>query len=175
MRINKIIKDKIKIDYLFIQGALDIDSNYFINEINKGIKEKENENFKTNVKGLMTSWEYFNNNANFLKVILPLFDYLDSLKNIIPYCLHSAWGIKEGFSNYTHEHDHGHEPNYFSGIIYLNDHTQTLLFPEIKLKFKPILNSFLLFSSFLKHKTIRNTSNKEKYAISFNLTTSFNK
>ena len=175
MRINKIIKDKIKLDYLFIQGALDIDSNYFINEINKGIKEKENENFKTNVKGLMTSWQYFNNNNNFLKGILPIFDYLDSLKNIIPYCLHSAWGIKEGFSNYTHEHDHGHEPNYFSGIIYLNDHTQTLLFPEIKLKFKPILNSFLLFSSFLKHKTIRNTSNKEKYAISFNLTTSFNK
>ena len=175
MRINKIIKDKIKIDYLFIQGALDIDSNYFINEINKGIKEKENENFKTNVKGLMTSWQYFNNNNNLLKGILPIFDYLDSLKNIIPYCLHSAWGIKEGFSNYTHEHDHGHEPNYFSGIIYLNDHTQTLLFPEIKLKFKPILNSFVLFSSFLKHKTIRNTSNKEKYAISFNLTTSLNK
>jgi len=175
MRINKIIKNKIKIDYLFIQGALDIDSDYFINEINKGIKEKENENFKTNVKGLMTSWEYFNNNANFLKVILPLFDYLDSLKNIKEYYLHGAWGIKEGFSNYTHEHDHGHEPNYFSGIIYLNDHTQTLLFPQIKLKFKPILNSFVLFSSFLKHKTIRNTSNKEKYAISFNLNTRFNK
>ena len=68
MRINKIIKDKIKIEYLFIQGVLDIDSNYFINEINKGIKEKENENFKTNVRGLMTSWRYFNND-NFLKVL----------------------------------------------------------------------------------------------------------
>ena len=174
MRINKIIKDKIKMEYLFIQGVLDIDSNYFINEINKGIKEKENANFKTNVRGLMTSWNYFNND-NFLKVLLPIFDYLDALKNIKKYYLHSAWGIKEGFSNYTQEHDHGHEPNYFSGIIYLNDHTQTLLFPEIKLKFKPILNSFLLFSSFLKHKTIRNTSNKEKYAISFNLNTSLHK
>ena len=175
MRINKIIKDKVKIEYLFIQGVLDIDSNSFINKINKGIKEKENENFKTNVKGLMTSWQYFNNNNNFLKVLLPIFDYLDSLKNIKPYYLQSAWGIKEGFSNYTQEHIHGHAPNYFSGIIYLNDHTQTLLFPEIKLKFKPILNSFLLFSSFLKHKTIRNTSNKEKYAISFNLNTGLNK
>ena len=167
MILNKTIKDKVEVDYFFMQGVLDIDSNYFIKEIDKGIKEKNNQSFKTNVRGLMTPWQYFNNNAHFLKALLPIFDYLDTVENIKRYYLESAWGIKESFTHYTIAHDH--VPNYLSGIIYLNSHTQTLLFPQLQREHKPRKNSFLIFSSFLEHKTIRNTSKKNKYALSFNI------
>ena len=104
--------------------------------------------------------------SGFLKTIFPLFDYLDELK-LKEYSLVSAWGLKESFSLYTMEHDH--RPHYLSGIIYLKNHNQKLFFTEIKKEFKPKLNSFIIFSSFLKHKTIRNTSHVDKYAISFNI------
>jgi len=167
MQITKTLRDKVKVDYLLIEGKVDIDSNYFIKEINKGFKQQDNNNFKTNVKGHMTSWHYFNQHDTFIKTMLPLFDYLDNLEKIKPYYLDSAWGIKEGFTDYTAAHNH--VPHYLSGVIYLNDHHQTLLFPELKKEFTPKLNSFIIFSSFLIHKTIRNTTNIDKYAISFNL------
>ena len=76
MKINKVVRDKVKIDYLLIEGTVDIETPYFINEINKGIKENNNENFKTNVNGYMTSWHYFTRNNNFLKTLFPLFDII---------------------------------------------------------------------------------------------------
>ena len=167
MKIKKIIKDKVKLDYLFIEGFLDIDSKYFIKEIDKAIQEQDNNNFKTNVQGFMTSWDYFNNNKKFLKSIYPLFDYLDSLDNIKPYELRSSWGLKEDFSHFTQPHDH--LPNYLSAIIYLNNHQQMLIFPELQKTFKPKKNSFILFSSFLNHRTDRNLLDKNKYAISINI------
>ena len=173
MKLKKITKDKVKVDYLLIEGFLDIDSKYLVQKINKGVKENNNNNFNTNVKGYMTSYEYFNNDKDFLKSIYPLFDYLDSLNNIKPYYLSSSWGIKEQFSHFTEPHDH--LPHYLSGIIYLNDHNQTLIFPELKKEIKPKLNSFVIFSSFLIHQTNRNITNINKYAISFNLKKEVNK
>ena len=166
MKISKSIKGKAKIDYELIYGVVDIDTQYFINKINEGIKQNNNENFKTNVRGYMTSWDYFLKDDNFLKAVFPLFDHLDELK-LKDYHLNSAWGLKESFSHHTVEHDH--RPYYLSGIIYLNDHDQKLSFTEIKKEFKPKLNSFIVFSSFLKHKTPRNVSPVDKYAISFNI------
>tara|TARA_Y100001973_G_C5088086_1_gene275967 strand:- start:224 stop:739 length:516 start_codon:yes stop_codon:yes gene_type:complete len=165
-KINK-IQSKVRVDYLFISGYLDINTEYFIKQIEKGIKENNNENFKSNIAGFMTSYKYFLQNINFLKIIYPLFDYIDSLENIKKYNLDSAWGIKQDFSNYAKEHDHN--PNYLSGIIYLNNHNQTISFPELSKKYTPSINSFFIFSSFLKHKTIRNTFDESKYALSFNL------
>ena len=167
MKLQKITNDKVKKDYLLIEGFLDMDSTYFIKEINKGIEEKNNNNFKTNIKGYMTSWKYFTNNKKFLKALLPLFDYLDTLPNIQPYQLGDSWGLKQGFSNFTQDHDHS--PNYLAAVIYLNEHKQVLIFPEIKKTFKPKKNSFILFSSFLIHKTTRNLTDKYKYAISINI------
>jgi len=167
MKIKQITQDKIKVGYLLIEGSIDIDSNYFIKQIDKGVSQNDNQNFKTNVTGFMTSYVYFNQDHNFTKTLLPLFDYLDTLKNIAPYYLINSWGVKESFTHFTREHTH--VPNYLSGIIYLNNHNQTLIFPEIKKELKPKKNSFIIFSSFLNHKTIRNTSKTNKYALSFNL------
>ena len=168
MKLKKITRDKVKVDYLLIEGFLNINSEYFIKEIEKGIIRNDNNNFNTNVRGYMTSYEYFNNDKNFLKSILPIFDYLDSLDNIKPYRLTSSWGLKENFSHFTEPHDH--LPCYLSGVIYLNNHNQNLIFPELNKKITPKSNSFIIFSSFLIHKTNRNITDTDKYAISFNLT-----
>ena len=77
-----------------------------------------------------------------------------------------AWGLKEGYGQRTTKHDH--LPNYLSGVLYLNNHKQKLLFDEIKQEVKPEEGKFVLFSSFLKHKAERNLSREIKYAIAFN-------
>ena len=65
MKLKNITQDKVKVDYLLIEGFLDINSEYFIKEIEKGIIRNDNNNFNTNVRGYMTSYEYFNNDKNF--------------------------------------------------------------------------------------------------------------
>ena len=47
MKLKKITKDKVKVDYLLIEGFLDIDSKYLVQKINKGVKENNNNNFNT--------------------------------------------------------------------------------------------------------------------------------
>ena len=75
MKLKKVINDKVKKDYFLIEGSLDIDSKYFIKEINKAIQKSDNNNFKTNVQGFMTPWEHFNYNKKFLKkASIPLAD-----------------------------------------------------------------------------------------------------
>jgi len=167
MKIDKEIRGNIQVPYTFFKGTLDINAKYFMSKIDDGISEKNSN--KTNVKSDMTSWTHFLNDVEFLKLLMPILDKIDELKVTTPtsYFLTNAWGIRQNFSDYTVLH--AHNPAFLSGVIYLNDHHQTLLFPELKKEFTPKLNSFIIFSSFLIHKTIRNTTNIDKYAISFNL------
>ena len=48
MKVNKFIRSKIERDYFFIKGNLNIDCEYFITEIEKGIQRSDNKSFKTN-------------------------------------------------------------------------------------------------------------------------------
>jgi len=168
MNIQETNYGKVPVDYVIIQGMLpDIDFKYFKEEIDKGVVQDNNKNYKTNVKGLMTNWTYFNNNNKFLNLLSPIIEFIKSFKKISRCGLHSSWGIKENFNDFTAEHDH--IPGYLSGIIYFENHEQALHFPEINISIKPEKNKFLIFSSFLKHKTKKNVLKKCKYAISFNL------
>ena len=99
--------------------------------------------------------------------MIKLVDHLE-FNNITheSYSLLEAWGIKEGFGEYTREHCH--LPHYISGSVYLNDHPQKLYFPEIKEEVEIKKGRFVLFSSFLKHYTKRNVTNENKYGIVFN-------
>ena len=81
--------------------------------------------------------------------------------------LYSSWGNKMGFGSRTLSHDH--LPSVVSGVIYLNDHNQKLIFKEIEEEVIPKKGSFALFSPILKHHCTRNYTNKIKYGISFNL------
>ena len=43
MKIEKAIKSKVKRDYFFTQGHLDIDCKYFIKQIDKGVSQNNND------------------------------------------------------------------------------------------------------------------------------------
>ena len=166
---NKIIKSKIPRSYIFCTGKIkNIDSKYFIEKINEGCNSKDNLSYQTNVKGEMTIFKYFNNDTKFLKILFPIFDFLDTEIKAERYFLEEAWGIKNNTGSYTVMHDHS--GRYISGALYLNSHDQLLEFPEINEKVKPEIGSFVIFSSFLLHGNKRNITNKTKYGISFNLT-----
>ena len=155
-------------DYFFITGNLKtIDSKYFISKIEEGVKLSSNLNYKTNVMGQHTSFDFSCQDHHFIKIINELIHYLDTSGiTISRYRLADAWGVKEGFGDYAKKHHH--LPYYISGIIYLNNHPQKLYFPDIEEEIKPKDGDFVLFSSFLKHYTERNQGQTAKYAISFN-------
>ena len=54
--VHKEIYTKVLKEVFYCEGQLDINVNYFIDKINQGIINSSN-NYKTHVKGLMTSWE----------------------------------------------------------------------------------------------------------------------
>ena len=167
MIIDKEIISKIPQDYFFISGIIDINTEYFKKKIDEGVKNSDNLNYKTNVLGRQTSWKFFKEDEQFGIILLQLIDYLESLNiNLPQFNIAEAWGLIEGFGNYTRKHEH--YPSYISGALYLNDHHQKLYFPEIKQEIIPQEGRFVLFSSFLIHQTKRNLEHKDKYAISFN-------
>ena len=167
MNIEKEIISKRNIDYLFLSGTIDIDSEYFIQKIEEGINSNNNLSYKTNVKGKHTSFEYFVDDKNFHDFALNIVDYLETIEfNFKPYELKEAWGIKLGYADYSQIHDHF--GCYLSGSLYLNEHNQELIFPEIKKSIKPKKGQFVIFSSDLKHYTKKNIFNENKYGIGFN-------
>tara|TARA_E500000178_G_scaffold308971_1_gene322976 strand:+ start:2340 stop:2855 length:516 start_codon:yes stop_codon:yes gene_type:complete len=168
MKISKHVLSKIERDYFFIKGNTTLDLNYFINEIEKGINQENNKNFKTNVKGMMTDWKYFCNDKRLMQFIMTLTSYLDNEKIFHKtYYLGEAWGLKETFGGRTTLHDHSKA--LWSGVLYLSNIDQPLVFPEINEEIEVRTGNFAIFSSFLSHKT-KNTILDEsvKYGISFN-------
>jgi hypothetical protein len=169
MKINKLIKSEIKRQYFFLKGSLSLDVDYFINKIEQGVIEKNNLNYKTNLHSFMTSYTYFLEDKNFVKIILPITDMIDHEKlNEADnnYHLRDAWGYKQCFGHFTQMHHH--IPNFLSGVITLNKHNQSLHFPQINETLECEPGNFILFSSFLMHGNNRNTSNECRYGISFN-------
>lgn len=166
--IEKDIKQKV----FYLEGSIDIDADYFINEIEKGIVNSKN-NHLTNIKGFMTSWEYFLNDQKFNEVFINIInnvEYHASVDTEIlkhPWGLKECWGIKETKGNYTAKHEH--LPSIVSGVLYLNSSKQELIFDQINVRLKPEKGKFAIFSSLLEHYTERNLEDTPKYAISFNL------
>ena len=171
MIIEKEIWTKMPRDILYLVGKINLDFKHLIKRIEQGIKISPN-NYKTNVQGKMTDWEYFNKDSEFLKFIYLINDKLDEIPFIKTYELWQSWGLREDMGDRTMEHDH--EPAYLSGVIYVNDHGQILEFPELKRFVKPEKGKFVLFSSCLKHKAARSFFIDPKYAISFNIKMIFN-
>jgi hypothetical protein len=168
----KIEKEKhfyIKKKVVFLKGTFNIDCNYFINEIEKGIQEEDNLSTKTHVKGQMTSWNYFSKNEKFKEILIDIFDYLNDNDDFeLPkVTLTEAWGIKQ--NKFDHTSFHQHRPSVLSFALYLNDHPQSLIFKDIKEEVKAFPGSFALFSSELMHGCKRSKIEEPKYGIAANL------
>ena len=168
MKVEQLIKNTVQRECFFVTGKINIAVDYFIKEIEKGIKADNAENFKTNLVSEMTEYHYFNQNKTFVKSMLPIFDYVEehNLNEGKTYFLHSSWGFKQSFSHYSKRHHHA--PALLSGAIALTEHDQTLYFPEIEKELKSEPGNFALFSAFTKHYNKRNESDNVRYGLSFN-------
>ena len=167
MIVQKHIEKKVLRDYFFIEGTIDIDVSYFIKKIKEGFESGENRSHVTNVKGEMTNWLWFNKDPKFLEILNQLVSYIDSEIDLPEYHLFNSWGL--GLKKNEKTKDHNHEAALWAGVIYLNEHTQTLDFVDINKKVKPEKGKFVLFSSFLNHEADHNPSSEIKWAISFNI------
>ena len=169
MIITKHKESKIQTDYFFIKGNIqNINVNYFINRIEEGIKQQDSLNGVTNVKGYMTSWKYFNTDIEFFKTVHPMMDYFE--KNNLDerkYQIKDSWGIKETFGNFTQPHNH--RQSLWSGVIYLSNVNQPLIFKDINEEVEAKVGNFAFFSPFLNHETKNRIRKDEiKYGMAFN-------
>tara|TARA_R100000951_G_C2622027_1_gene174792 strand:- start:610 stop:1146 length:537 start_codon:yes stop_codon:yes gene_type:complete len=167
MIINKDIQKKVDQDYFFIQGRIQLDTEYFINKINQSCNSEDNLNYQTNVKGNMTPFKFFQKDQNFIRLLNIFIEYVDENVSLRSYKLSNAWGFSNKPLETTNFHDHF--GSVWSGAIYLNSCNQTLDFPQINQSLKPEEGSFALFSSFLNHGCKRNKDNFEKFGLSFNM------
>ena len=166
MIINKDVNRKVLRDYFFIKGSLDIDFEYFIQKIKQGCSLQDNLSFKTNIKGLMTHHDFFNEDPKFNEILIPLIDYVDSYYQFPAYSVSSSWGFEVRPREKTLFHNHF---ELWAGVIYLNKCNQPLIFPEIKEEILPEAGSFAIFSGFLKHGTEKNSDSISKFGMSFNM------
>ena len=169
--IDNHIEDECLTDYFLVEGTIDINSEYFIQKIKQGFNEDSNMGFKTNIRDLMTSYTYFNDDDEFSKLLKNFIKYIDDRIKLNYYTLQDSWGYCVRTGNKTQLHTH--KPSIWSGVLYLDEHSQTLDFPQIKKKIKPEKGKFVLFSSFLEHGCKKHKSKKTKWGISFNLSSNF--
>tara|TARA_S200002703_G_scaffold159092_1_gene171433 strand:+ start:70 stop:606 length:537 start_codon:yes stop_codon:yes gene_type:complete len=165
--VNKDLNRKVLKEYFFIKGSLDVDAEYFIKKIKESTSSKDNLNFTTNIRGLMTPFKFFNTDTKFDKTIIPLIDYLDTHYKFPNYRINDSWGFEVRPREKTEFHDHSEA--LWSGVIYLNDCDQPLEFPEIGEDLKPKKGAFAIFSSFLRHGCTKNKDTVSKFGLSFNI------
>jgi len=172
--IDKQIQTTIKKEVFYIEGKIKINSNYFIKKIEEGISLPSSLNNQTNVRGCMTSWFYFMEDIEFQNLFTSIIGYIEnetSFKDFLISCpewsLKEAWGLKETYGNYTKKHNHS--AALISGVIYLSNAKQELIFEELNTSVIPEEGKFVLFSSDLQHYAKRLLSNCVKYGIAFNI------
>ena len=165
-KVEKHIERKIEKGVFFFELKFDVHAKYFIDKIEEGIKSSTKINYKTNVDGGMTTWNYFVNDLDFKIISQMITSFIDSKIKLPQYDLHEAWGVRTSLFENTKKHDHkGME---LSGILYLNDSNQHTYFPELDLKIKPKKGKLVLFDPTLKHYSKPGLEQEFKYAIAFN-------
>ena len=78
MKIEKEMVSKLPREYLFVSGILDLNVKYFKKRIEEGVKAS-NINYKTNVYGRHTAWDFFNKDKEFGLLLCQMIDHLESL------------------------------------------------------------------------------------------------
>lgn len=143
------------------------ESKYFIQKIDEELN-KANANYKTNVKGKMTS-NCFLQDFNLIHLINVFKNHITSLTDVFDssFKIKDAFGIRNDFGDYTRKHRHGNAD--IAGILYLNDSSQKLYFPDLKLEVETKPGRMLLWESSLWHEAKPNRDQTPKYAVVFNI------
>jgi len=129
---------------------------------------KLNQNIKLITKDIkeIALKDLFNNDENFRKVLDQAINYISKHIHFNKSELESCWGLKLEKGDYTARHNH--ETSVLSGVLYLNDVQQELIFPDLSINVKPKKGTFIIFTPWLDHMTEINHSDEAKYAIAFN-------
>jgi hypothetical protein len=162
------IKKEVIQKTLFIETHLEADYQYFIDNINIGIKNSP-QNFTTNVLGFMTPWDYFKEDEKFLEQIaIPSFNIIEDDEDLTRrWQLGNCWGTKQSKSHYTKRHSH--PQSVYTCVFYLNDDDNNLIIPKLDREVVPKKGKLIIFNGFLDHRTRRIVKDKERYSIAFNL------
>ena len=123
-------------------------------------------NFKTNVQGLFTGFEFFLNNTNFHKFIKLIENEIKLIYNKT-FIISSAWGNVLKKDGEVIEHDHK-GTTAFCGILYLSDGGPGTYFSDYNMSVHEEVGKFILFSPFLKHSVIQVNNNIERVTLAFN-------
>jgi hypothetical protein len=152
------------ITFYHVKTDVEFNSNYLIDQIEENIDIKLS--FNTNVKGGMTDWKFFMKDDYFPNILKNVLEK-DNIKLDSKLSLQDAWGIKMEPGQETILHNHSECQT--SGILYLNDCNNKIIFPQIETEILIEKNTFLIFSGVLDHFTTKVTGENTKYAIAFNL------
>jgi hypothetical protein len=134
--------------------------------IEEGVSSNTNHNYKTNVKGKMTAWNFFNENKEFISYLDESFFFFKTFKYEINIKLSSSWGTI--LSNEEEVIEHDHRRSEISGILYLTDIGPGTFFPEFNKFVKEKIGKIVFFSSQLKHSVPKFKTDKKRYTIAFN-------
>jgi hypothetical protein len=140
---------------------------YFKNKIDQGITTSSNSN-KTNVKGKMTDWTYFNEDPMFKKFLMEIndlmFKFLQPFQKLV---LQSSWGNILEENNYVEPHQH--IGSNISGILYLTENGPGTDFPDFKKTTEEKIGKFVLFHPHSLHGVKQSNLKEKRYSLAFNL------
>ena len=175
-RNNQLSEEKNSLNITYPRSVSIIFGNYpfpdLIHNFIMSIKSNLDSNFKnyTNVKGGMTSWDYFLDKKPFIDFITYLinkhqvtdpgvFKHFLQNKNIF-----NAWGneIKKGDSLQYHDHPCIH------GILYLTKGCDLIL-PELNLKITPEPGDYYIFPALILHGFEKSEEEDNRYSLVFNI------
>ena len=175
-RNNQLSEEKNSLNITYPRSVNIIFGNYpfpdLIHNFIMSIKSNLDSNFKnyTNVKGGMTSWDYFLDKKPFIDFITYLinkhqvtdpgvFKHFLQNKNIF-----NAWGneIKKGDSLQYHDHPCIH------GILYLTKGCDLIL-PELNLKITPEPGDYYIFPPLIFHGFEKSEEEDNRYSLVFNI------
>ena len=125
---------------------------------------------KTNVKAHMTSWNFFNEDEDFIfffKSLVPdIRRLLGPQKSIY---IHNAWGtmLSEG-EHYVKRHEHK-RVDFFCGVLHLSDEGPGLYFEDFDETIQEEFGGYVLFHPDSYHEVKKFNYTKPRFSIAFNI------
>jgi hypothetical protein len=122
-------------------------------------------NYKTNVKGKMTSWEFFKNVPEFNKILLDIGQIFASFP-FRAMTLAQAWGniIEKGDEVLIHNHRYNH----VSGVLYLTENGPGTYFPQFNKTIVEKIGKFVFFNGEVNHGVVPSNIKQKRYTIACN-------
>lgn len=147
-------------------------NNKILNLLKEKIKDNcidDNKN-KTNVKGDMTSWNFFNKDQDFKTFIE---DIIPDLRKCVgpqdAFEIHNAWGnILSNEENHVAEHHH-RQTSLLSGVLHLSDEGPGLYFKQFDYTLKEKFGGFALFHPETLHEVKKFKYTQPRISLAFNL------